>query len=73
MKHQITKDKKSEFKLQNSYRKIDLIVVGMANLINVMMAILFAARMSVLSYVENGLGVVVMMMDFALGYIAFFN
>ena len=45
----------------------------MANLINVIMAILFIARISGLPQVEYVLGIVVMIMGFALGYIAFFN
>ena len=58
---------------QTDYKEIDLIVVYMANLINVIMAILFVARISGLPRVEYVLGVVVMIMGFALGYIAFFN
>ena len=65
---------KPESKFRNSYSKIDLIVVGMANLINIVMVALFAARMSGLPHVvENGLGVVAMIMGFTLGYIAFLN
>ena len=60
-------------KFQTDYEKIDLIVVYMANLINVIMAILFIARISGLPQVEYVLGIVVMIMGFALGYIAFFN
>ena len=58
---------------QTDYKEIDLIVVYMANLINVIMAILFVARISGLPRVEYVLGVVVMIMGFALGCIAFFN
>jgi hypothetical protein len=60
-------------KFQTDYEKIDLIVVYMANLINVIMAILFIARISALPQVEYVLGIVVMTMGFALGYFAFFN
>jgi hypothetical protein len=60
-------------KFQTDYRKIDLIVVYMANLINVIMAILFVARISGLPQAEYALGIVVMIMGFALGYIAFIN
>jgi len=60
-------------KFQTDYEKIDLIVVYMANLINVMMAILFIARISGVPQVEYALGIVVMIMGFALGYFAFFN
>jgi hypothetical protein len=60
-------------KFQTDYRKIDLIVVYIANLINVIMAILFTARISGLPQVEYALGIVVIIMGFALGYIAFFN
>jgi hypothetical protein len=62
-----------ESKLRTDYKRIDLIVVYMANLINVIMAILFVARISGLPQVEYVLGIVVMIMGFALGYIAFFN
>jgi hypothetical protein len=60
-------------KFQTDYEKIDLIVVYMANLINAIMAILFIARISGLPQVEYVLGIVVMIMGFALGYIAFLN
>ena len=60
-------------RFQTDYKEIDLIVVYMANLINVIMAILFVARISGLPRVEYVLGIVVMIMGFALGYIAFFN
>ncbi len=45
----------------------------MANMINVMMAALFAARLSGLPQVQYVLGIVTMAMGFALGYIAFLN
>jgi small-conductance mechanosensitive channel len=54
-------------------RRIDLIVVYIANLINVIMALLFVARISNLPHVEDILGIVVMIMGFGLGYIAFVN
>jgi hypothetical protein len=73
MKQQTTNDKRLAPKFQNDHKKTDLIVVGMANLINIMMAVLFAARISGLPRVENALGVAVMAMGFALGYIAFLN
>jgi len=60
-------------RFQTDYKEIGLIVVYMANLINVIMAILFVARISGLPRVEYVLGIVVMIMGFALGYIAFFN
>jgi hypothetical protein len=60
-------------KFQNDYNRIDLIVVSMANLINIIMVVLFAARISGLPHVEKGLGIVAMIMGFALGYIAFLN
>ena len=60
-------------KSQTDYRKMDLIVVYIANLINVIMTILFTARIFGLPQVEYVLGIVVMVMGFALGYIAFFN
>jgi hypothetical protein len=45
----------------------------MANLINAIMVSLFVARISGLPQVEYFLGIAVMIMGFALGYIAFFN
>ena len=54
-------------------RRIDLIVVYTANLINVVMALLFVVRISNLPQVEAFLGVIVMIMGFGLGYIAFLN
>jgi len=57
----------------NNYRKIDLTVVYLANLINILIAFLFLARMSELTEVENTLGVAVITMGFALGYIAYLN
>jgi predicted tellurium resistance membrane protein TerC len=60
-------------RFQADYERTDLIVVYMANLINVIMAVLFAARISGLPRVEYALGIVVMTMGFALGYIAFVN
>jgi len=50
-----------------------LIVVGMANLINMVMVVLFAARIFGLAQVEHTSGIVTMIMGFALGYIAFLN
>jgi hypothetical protein len=60
-------------KLRTDYKRTDLIVVYMANLINAIMVSLFAARISGLSQMEYVLGIVVMIMGFALGYIAFLN
>jgi hypothetical protein len=60
-------------KPQTDYKKIDLFVACLANLINVIMAILFTARIFGLPQVEHALGIVVMAMGFALGYIAFLN
>jgi hypothetical protein len=54
-------------------RRIDLIVVFTANLINVIMALLFVVRIYNLSQVEDIFGIVVMIMGFGLGYIAFVN
>ena len=62
-----------DLKSQTDYRKIDLIVVYLANLINAIMTILFTARIFGLPQVEYALGIVVMTMGFALGYIAFLN
>ena len=60
-------------KSQTDYKRIDLIVVYMANLINVIMTVLFTARIFGLPQVEYALGVIVMVMGFALGYVAFLN
>jgi len=57
----------------NNYRKIDLTVVYLANLINILIAFLFLARMSDLTAVENPLGIAVITMGFVLGYIAYLN
>jgi len=53
--------------------RTDLIVVCIANLINVIMTILFTARIFGLLQVEYALGIIVMVMGFALGYVAFSN
>jgi len=60
-------------KLESDYRKTDLTVVYLANLINVIMSFLFVARISALPKVEDVLGIVAMIMGFCLGYIAFMN
>lgn len=60
-------------KFESSYKRIDLIVVYLANLINVIMGFLFVARISALSPVEGVLGIVAMIMGFCLGAIAFIN
>jgi small-conductance mechanosensitive channel len=60
-------------RFESDFKKIDLIVVYLANLINVIMSFLFVARLSALSQVEGVLGIVVMIMGFCLGYIAFIN
>ena len=60
-------------KPQTGYKKIDLVVVCLANFINVIMAILFTVRILSLPQVEYALGIVVMIMGFALGYVAFLN
>jgi hypothetical protein len=53
--------------------RTDLIVVCIANLINVIMTILFTARIFGLLQVEYALGIIVMVMGLALGYVAFSN
>lgn len=50
-----------------------MIVVYLANLINVTMSFLFLARISALSQVKGVLGIITMIMGFCLGYIAFIN
>ncbi len=54
-------------------RSVDLVAVSLANLINVVMAALFTARISGFPQIQYVLGVVAMTMGFALGYIAFLN
>jgi hypothetical protein len=55
------------------YRKIDLTVVYLANLINIFIAFLFLARMSGLTEIENTFGISTIAMGFVLGYIAYIN
>ncbi len=57
----------------SSYLRIDLSVVVIANLINIVMAFLFAARISGLPQIQYVLGVAAMFMGFGLGYAAFLN
>ena len=54
-------------------RRIDLIVVYIANFINVIMALLFVVRIYDLPQVDYILGIIVMILGFGLGYIAFVN
>jgi len=56
-----------------NYRKINLTVVYLANLINIFIAFLFLARMSGLTEIENSFGIVTIAMGFVLGYIAYLN
>jgi hypothetical protein len=56
-----------------NYRKIDLTVVYLANLINIFIAFLFLARMSGLTEIENTFGISTIAMGFVLGYIACLN
>jgi hypothetical protein len=58
---------------KNYYARRDLIAVGIANVINVVMAVLFAARVTGLPQAERISGIVAMILGFALGYIAFLN
>jgi hypothetical protein len=62
-----------ESKSKNRFNTIDLIVVSIANLINIIMVFLFVARMSGLPQIEKGFGIVAMVMGFTLGYLAFLN
>jgi hypothetical protein len=59
--------------LKTDYKKTDLVVVYLANIINVIMTILFTVRIFGLPQVEYALGIIVMLMGFALGYIALSN
>jgi hypothetical protein len=63
----------SDFKSQTDYKRIDLIVVCIANFINVIMTILFIVRIFGLSQEVYVLGIVVMIMGFVLGHVAFLN
>ena len=54
-------------------RRIDLTVAYAANFINVIMALLFVVRIYNIPQVEDILGIVVMILGFGLGYIAFVN
>ena len=63
----------SDSKPQNDYSRIDLSVVVVANAINLMMAALFAARLTGLTQVQYGFGVVAMVLGFALGYATYVN
>lgn len=56
-----------------NYQKIDLTVVFLANLINILIAFLFLARMANLTELENTFGITSIIMGFTLGYIAYIN
>ncbi len=57
----------------SDYIRIDLSVAVIANLINIVMAFLFAARISGLPQIQYVLGIATMIMGFSLGYVAFLN
>ncbi len=57
----------------SNYVEVDLSIVVIANLINILMAFLFAARISGLPQIQYALGIVAMLMGFTLGYAAFLN
>ncbi len=59
--------------MQDEYQRTDLTVVYTTNFINVVMAVLFTARIFGLPQVEYALGIVAMAMGFVLGYIAVMN
>jgi len=58
---------------QMDYRKIDLMVVYIANVINIIMSFLFMARISTLPPLEHALGISTIILGFSLGYIAIIN
>jgi hypothetical protein len=58
---------------RSTYRRTDLFVVYASNIINISMAILFAVRILGISLVEKALGIVVLFLGFALGYVAYRN
>lgn len=58
---------------RDHYRRIDLFVVFASNIINIAMALLFTARLSGLFLVEKSMGVLVISLGFALGYVACSN
>ena len=64
---------RTDSKPQTDHRKLDLIVVCLANFINVIMAILFTARIFGFSQAVYASGILVMIMGFVLGYVAFLN
>ncbi|MGQ9781227.1 MAG: hypothetical protein ACUVQ8_03075 [Nitrososphaeria archaeon] len=64
---------KLESKFEDDYTRIDLIVVSIANLINIVMSVLFAAMISGLPQAQHVLGIMAIIMGFTLGYIAFLN
>ncbi len=55
------------------YKKIDLSVVLMANVINILMTFLFIFRISHLNQLEHGFGIITIIMGFILGIIAIYN
>ncbi|MFX0058360.1 MAG: hypothetical protein ACFE85_14755 [Candidatus Hodarchaeota archaeon] len=59
--------------IQINYRKIDLFVACISNLINIVMSVLFIARIAGLPLLERVLGIIAMIMGFSLGYIAIIN
>ena len=63
---------KSGLQMPN-YIRMDLIVAVMANLLNIVMAFLFAARIAGLPQIQFVLGIVALVLGFALGYVAFLN
>lgn len=56
-----------------SNRRVDLTVVYTANLINIVMALLFVARVYTSSQIEDILGIAAIIMGFGLGFIALVN
>jgi len=58
---------------QLDHRKIDLIVVYIANVINIIISFLFMARISALPPLEHALGIINIILGFSLGYIAIIN
>ena len=58
---------------RTEYHRTDLVVVCLANTVNVVMSILFVARILDLTQAEYDIGIFAMAIGFALGYIALRN
>ena len=64
---------KTDEESSTNFARVDMVVVILANVINIVMAGLFAARISSLHQIQYILGVAALVMGFALGCVAFLN